>query len=310
MELVYESIWLVIQQPDPDSWPKNLVAIFFAYLTAGLVGLVGYLVRVLSSSGAIAACVVGGTIFAFGGARMAALLVLFFVTSSALSLYGRSVPRKRNAEAMFEKGGRRDAWQVLANGGVAAIAAFIPYLSDSVTLNQFMVGVFCGSLATATADTWATEIGVLSPWRPRLITGLRAVEPGTSGGVTLLGLSASVAGAAFIGLGAMILGLKAVLPGLPLNTAAIIILSTSALFYSALIGGVAGSLVDSLLGATVQGSYHCPRCDKPTERRVHGCGTPTNLVQGVAWVNNDVVNALATLAGGLVGGAVWLLLYN
>jgi uncharacterized protein (TIGR00297 family) len=240
---------------------------------------------------------------------MAGLLVLFFVTSSALSFYGRYEPRKLSAGEMFEKGGKRDAWQVLANGGVAAAAALLPFLSTSLTLNEVMVAIFCGAIATAAADTWATEIGVLSARRPRLITSLRIVEPGTSGGVTIAGLGASVMGAALIGIGALLLGLRATLPGLSPDVAGSSF-SSAGIFYSALLGGTAGSLLDSLLGATIQASYRCPRCDKPTERRVHGCGTPTNLVRGTAWVNNDVVNALATLGGGLAGGTVWLLLYN
>ena len=72
----------------------------------------------------------------------------------------------------------------------------------------------------------------------------------------------------------------------------------------ALSGGLAGSLADSLLGATLQASYRCPACGKITESRVHWCGTPTQLVKGLPWVNNDLVNLLATLVGALVGGVV------
>jgi uncharacterized membrane protein len=52
-----------------------------------------------------------------------------------------------------------------------------------------------------------------------------------------------------------------------------------------------GSLFDSFLGATVQAIYFCPTCDKETERHpVHTCGTPTAMIRGWEWLNNDWVN--------------------
>jgi uncharacterized protein (TIGR00297 family) len=68
-----------------------------------------------------------------------------------------------------------------------------------------------------------------------------------------------------------------------------------------LFSGLAGSLADSLMGATIQAMYYCPTCEKETERRVHGCGTPTLPLRGIPWFDNDVVNFIATLFGALVG---------
>ncbi len=71
----------------------------------------------------------------------------------------------------------------------------------------------------------------------------------------------------------------------------------------ALIGalsGAAGSLIDSLLGATVQQIYYCDTCGKETERHVHRCGTTTRPLRGWSWMNNDLVNLLSSLGGGLV----------
>ena len=69
-------------------------------------------------------------------------------------------------------------------------------------------------------------------------------------------------------------------------------------------------LADSLLGATLQASYFCPQCNKPTESRVHRCGTPTTLVRGQSWITNDVVNLAGTLVGALVSLIVYLLVYT
>lgn len=270
-----------------------MISYLLAYVLAGTIGYLGYRAHALTVGGAVAACLVGGTIFAFGGLTWAVLLVLFFASSSALSFVKASDERKRRAGETFEKGGRRDALQVLANGGVAGVAALLLPLGNYGVL----FAAFTGALAAATADTWATEIGVLSRAEPRMITTGRAVPVGTSGGVTLLGSGASLAGALCIALGAALLGmLQKSAPGWPVLLAA------------GAAGGLFGSLADSLAGATVQASYYCPVCGKATESRVHRCGTPTQLVRGLAFVNNDLVNGIATLAGAIVGVLVWLAL--
>ena len=74
------------------------------------------------------------------------------------------------------------------------------------------------------------------------------------------------------------------------------------------LGGVAGSLVDRMLGANVLAAYLCHTSGLPTESRVHRCGTPTQLVSGFRFINNDLVNLFATLTGAVVGlVVVWLL---
>jgi uncharacterized membrane protein len=66
-------------------------------------------------------------------------------------------------------------------------------------------------------------------------------------------------------------------------------------------GGLAGSLVDSLLGATVQAMYFCPACQKETERHpTHACGARTDRIRGWSWLGNDAVNFAATAFGALL----------
>jgi uncharacterized protein (TIGR00297 family) len=278
-----------------------LPSIVLAYILAGAAAYLGYRAGALSGSGAVAGCIVGGTVFGFGGSAWAILLIIFFVSSSALSFFKASDARKRAAAQTFEKGGRRDAAQVLANGGVGALIAFLSWLApQSVYLALF--AAYAGTLAAATADTWATEVGVLSKRRPRLITTGRPVPPGTSGGVTWLGSTASFAGALFLGLCAALVGVLTLAP-LSATQPFVILLAASA-------GGVAGSLVDSLLGATVQAAYWCPQCQQATESSRHRCGTESELVRGLPQVNNDIVNLLATLLGALVAGVISLVMYN
>lgn len=74
------------------------------------------------------------------------------------------------------------------------------------------------------------------------------------------------------------------------------------------LGGLAGSVIDSLLGATIQQIYYCDNCQKDTERKVHKCGHDTRPLRGWSWLNNDLVNLLASAAGGIVALVIWQML--
>jgi uncharacterized protein (TIGR00297 family) len=231
----------------------------------------------LTADGAAAATLVGMVLFARGGAPATAALLTFFVTSSALSRF-----RAAAKQAQQVKGGTRDAWQVLANGGWATLWAGLG--------GERGLGGCVGALAAAAADTWGTELGLLAQRPPRLITSLAVVAPGTSGGVTIQGLVAGVGGASLVGLAAQ-LGSRE---------------RSSRWLGAAIAAGLVGSLVDSLLGATLQAAYWCDRCGLVTEQPTHApCGQVTRLVRGVGWVDNDVVNGLATLAGSLTGAGLF-----
>jgi uncharacterized protein (TIGR00297 family) len=248
--------------------------------------LLAWRLRMLDRSGALTAALLGFAVLAYGGWAWALLLLAFFASSSLLSRTFKA--RKRTIEADFAKGGQRDWGQVLANGGVGLIALLL-WLAGFIDGGQAGL-LYAGALATVTADTWATELGVLSRRAPRLVTNWRRVAPGTSGGVTALGTLAALVGAALIGWLAAWL-----LPGQPL----IPVIGAISL------AGLAGAFVDSLLGATVQAIYYCPQCDKQTERHpLHSCGTPTELSRGWPWLNNDWVNFISAAAGGLL--ALWL----
>jgi uncharacterized protein (TIGR00297 family) len=252
-----------------------------ALLTAGAIGAAGWRKRALTLDGALAATAVGTLVQARGGLPAAGALVAFFVTSSALSRLKERQKSRRGVVAAA-KGGQRDAWQVLANGG--------PATAWLVLRGRGGAGGYLGALATAGADTWATELGLLAGRRPRLLTTLRPVQPGSSGAVTPEGTLAAVAGAAAVGATWDVLRrLEGPSPAGPALLAA-----TAA--------GVLGSLVDSLLGATLQASYWCDRCGEPAETPTHArCGQPTRRTGGWAWMTNDAVNALATAAGSVAG---------
>lgn len=255
-----------------------LVALLVAIPIAALALAAG----ALTTSGAVAAAIVGALCIVAGW-RWAALLILYFVVTVAFSRLGADAKARRTG-GVVAKAGRRDAIQVLANGGVFALAAFLSVrVGDDVA--PLFAAAAVGALAASAADTLATEIGTFVGGVPRSIIGWRAVPPGTSGGVSTAGSLAMLGGALLVALVAF---------GMSLTAHAI----------AAMLGGIAGALADSLLGARLQERRHCPRCNLATERRVHDCGTATEPAGGVAWLDNDLVNLCATLAGAVVAAAL------
>ncbi len=217
------------------------------------------------------------------------VLLTFFVSSSLLSKL--HAHKKKEAQERVAKGSTRDVHQVLANGSAGLIVAFVYAISSFVALPSWiqLSAAFSviAAFAAPNSDTWSTEIGMLSTSKPRWIIDLRkVVEPGTSGGITSKGTTAAavggllVAGTGFL-LGAA-LGLFSVFE--PRHWLAFILVVTAAFL---------GSIVDSVVGATVQATFRCQSCGKETEKRVH-CSKPTTLLRGTNWIDNDAVNFIAS----------------
>jgi uncharacterized protein (TIGR00297 family) len=239
---------------------------------AAIVALSAYRAGALSAGGAVAAFAVGALVFGAGGWPAAAVLFAFFLPATLLSKIGQT--RKR-ALRDVGKQGPRDAWQVLANGGVAALCAVL-----GVHGGLPFATAFAGAFAAASADTWGTEIGTLSRRDPVSLLTLRRVPTGFSGGVTSVGMLATLAGACCVALVADLTGVARLWP--------------------VALGGVAGAIADSLLGASLQALYWCPSCARLCETNPHHCGTATSLRRGLSWLENDAVNLAATLCGALV----------
>src|SRR5215207_3926840 len=257
--------------------------ILYGFVLAILIAYLAYRAHSLDKSGAVAATVVGTIIFGIGGLEWSILLLTFFITSSGLSRAFKR--RKIGLNEKFSKGNERDAGQVFGNGGLATFfAALHAFYPESILP---WVG-FAASLAAVNADTWATELGVLNPTPPRMITDLRKrVEKGTSGGISLFGTFASLLGSAVIALPAILLS-----PAGKFSTSTFLLIAGA---------GLAGSLFDSLLGATVQAMYYCPRDQKETEKHpLHTCGTETVHIRGWKWLNNDWVNFACGVFGSLI----------
>ncbi|QJC51574.1 DUF92 domain-containing protein [Paenibacillus albicereus] len=287
-----------------DAWSlldgQPLLRLAAAAAGAALIAGAAWRLRALSGSGAIAAAGLGTGYVALGGPFWFGLLLAFFVSSTLWSKWKKHHRAKAGAERNYAKGSRRDAGQVLANGGAGLLAC----AAYAVWPEPWLALAYVGVIASVNADTWATEIGALSRSLPRSVRTLRRVPAGTSGGITPLGTTAALLGGAFIGAAGALLAAAA-----PLGwgaAAAAPSPSPVALLAAGALAGLAGALADSWLGATAQAMYRCRSCGSETERAEH-CGRPAERVRGFAWMTNDAVNLVSSLLAGALGAAIALL---
>lgn len=220
-----------------------------------LVAWAGHRARTVSWPGAVAGAIIGITVFAGFGWQGWLLLLITFIAASAVSRMG--LKRKLVLGIAEERGGRRGPGNAIANTGVSTIAALVALAgpSDDVARLAFVAALVAGG-----SDTIASEIGKAWGRRTWSITTLARVPPGTSGAMSVEGTAAGVAGAVGLGLAAVALGLAPI-----------------AWLTAIVIGATAGSLLESWLGATLEGP-------------------------GI--LNNDMLNFINTAAAAVVAIAV------
>ncbi|WP_042458392.1 DUF92 domain-containing protein [Neobacillus dielmonensis] len=245
-------------------------------------GLAGYYLRFLDKSGAFASIVVGICILLGLGLNGLLLLGIFFVTSSYWSGYKKAA--KLNMEEKLAKGSTRDWRQVAVNGGAASLFSLIYYFHP----NSIWVVGFATSLASANSDTWASEIGSLSNKDPIFIRTMKPVEKGTSGAVSSLGSLSALAGSLLIAFMSYWLFKLDILVSLTI-----------------FVFGYIGNVIDTLIGAFFQQTYHCQVCGITTEKKVH-CTHPTAKIKGITFIDNDMVNFLSGLLASIAAMGIFL----
>ncbi len=257
----------------------SFVQIVIEFFVVVAVAVAAVLLKTIDGRGFLASVSVGFAIIYGGGIQWFVIVAVFFILGVAFTLYEYNYKKKLGGAQ--EKGGARNWPNILANGGFASIIAAYNYFSPSVSLAY----LFLGAVSASAADTAATELGLLSNRKPRLLTNLRrVVSPGTSGGVSSLGFIGSVIASLVIGVMATLMQVTSDPP---------LLISVS------LVGGVSGAVVDSAIGAAVQRKGYCRICLKPTEALRH-CGEPTVSTGGTRFIENNIVNLLATAAGAIV----------
>ena len=257
-------------------WPLSLAIITGTMI---LIAGIAYAARSLTPGGAVGAVFMGIMILWTTHFSGFFLFFLFFISCTVVGKISKAIRSSSKVNEVREKKGHtRDFMQVLANGLMATIAALL----WSVSLENKALVMFGAAVAEATSDTFAGEIGRLSKRQPVSIIGFRPVPTGLSGGVTVLGMTAALLSSAAIALfwylwfdGMSVL--EAVLVGTL---------------------GFAGCIVDSVLGAGVQGIYYDPETKQFSEDREKD-GKVLELSRGIRWVDNDMVNLMSNVFSGL-----------
>jgi uncharacterized protein (TIGR00297 family) len=266
---------------------ENPLRLLTALALAALISAAAWQVRALTTDGTIAATTIGALIVGGGGWWCGALLILFFTTSTFLSKYRKS----RTTDIRQERGSQRDAVQVAANGAIPTIFAVLAGLTGGDIL---LIGAVT-AIAAATADTWATEIGRLTQAPPRSIVTGKRVPVGTSGAMSAPGTIATVLGSILIGSGASLGMANGWIESDHGQWLILLVVATA---------GVAGSVLDSLLGATLQESFTCPICKITTESVEHAPGHRSVHARGLRGFNNDAVNLSSVLIAALAAIAL------
>ncbi|KAL1923226.1 uncharacterized protein VTP21DRAFT_9602 [Calcarisporiella thermophila] len=270
--------------------------ILLALIFVAIIAYHGYRKRSLSTSGIIFASLVGFATFTSPLSLFTTVLLTFFFSSSRLTKL--KAARKKELDADYVEGGQRNWIQVLANGATGTAAALIytySHYRGSISTDCFafdplacnIILFYLGHYACCNGDTWSSEIGVLNKGWPILITTLRRVPPGTNGAVSPLGLAASLIGGSLIGLVASV----SLLFSQPLCYARVGWLPTLNLVWIGALAGLMGSLIDSLLGATLEESLYLEKEGKVTLTKAEG----VKKVNGVNILDGHQINFISSL---------------
>jgi uncharacterized protein (TIGR00297 family) len=256
---------------------SHLIVIVFIFIIA----FVAYLIQSLSTSGAIAAVVVGITIYLGFEIKGLIIMGIFFGSSNLWSLYKSQ--QKKKFEEKLEKGSQRDWIQVFANGGIAGVCSILYYLTNDIIWGM----AFITSIASATGDTWSSEIGPLSKRSPLSVKSFKVVEVGTSGAVSILGTVSAICGVLCITLFGLLLWSF-----------------TLAQAWVIFVFGILGNGIDTYLGAYFQRTFQCVTCSLETEKQFH-CGKKARKISGTTLLNNDGVNFLSSFLAPLLAMIIY-----
>ena len=212
-----------------------------------------------------------------------ALLCIFFLLGSQATKVKADVKANITLSSSGSSGGEgpRTHVQVLANSLCASVLILVHVYTlspaDAKCLahggsSLLLTAGIVSNYAAVAADTFSSELGILSKSPPKLITTLRTVPPGTNGGVTLVGLLAGALGSFCIALTSVLL-----LPFCPISSGPVGRVLTEGEYRGwrvddkvvwvlwVTVWGLLGSVLDSFLGAVLQASVIDTRSGKVVE---------------------------------------------
>lgn len=232
--------------------------ILLGIVLSGAFSFLAFLFRRLALDGMFAATIIGTFVLGLGGWAATFVVLLFFITSAAFSGKWKIHSADLPAEV------RRSGLQVWANGFWLIVCLVLSAIGNT---DLFIVGAMA-VVATATADTWATELGSRSSGTTYLITTFERVRPGTDGGVSFKGTAAAVTASVLIA------------------AASVCVFSLHFyVFLCIFAAGFSGCLIDSYLGGVFQ-------------RNNSSVLLPVLDLEFT--IDNNIVNGISTGAGALL----------
>ena len=259
-------------------------------LAVGLVlAVLGILFKALTWDGALAGFYFGIIILGLGSWTWGVMYFAFVILGTLFTFVGRN--KKSIVIQEFEKGGTaRDSIQAMVNSIVPAFLAFLIVLIR----HPIITVMAAGAIAVSLGDTFGTEIGSLSRLKPRLSTKpWIKVEKGTPGAISILGILASITGAAIIG------SIGFGVARIDILTSEVMPIPFWLLIIYATIGGIFGAYLDSVFACTIQKMNKCVMCGKITEKSIH-CQKKTKYHSGKKWMQNDIVNLFSIIGGSVI----------
>jgi uncharacterized protein (TIGR00297 family) len=282
-------------------------------LVMGVVGALAYKAHFVDISGLISAFIVGFTIWYTGGVAAFVIILFFFISAGVATKYKYKAKLQKN---VAQEGKGKRSWKNVFGSGLIpmmfSVAMYLARFSPDLAAAGwpfFLFGGFVGSVATTSADTLASEVGVFSKSKPRLITNLRRKVPsGTIGAVSLLGEGVALLAGFSIGIIAVVFAVLT--PGwVPVVTN---VQHVIFLIPLAVLTAFIGCNIDSFLGAAFQNRFVCEICGAITDKEFH-CDYETKYVAGFKSFTNMHVNfgssGMGATLGILLGAGlfVWIL---
>lgn len=179
---------------------------------------IAYKRKSLDYEGIAVGNIIGIAMYLAGGMTAFITTVIFYGVAESSTIFAR-----KHIERNISEHEKRTTGNIVGNSGAALLALIL----------GSWIGFF-GAFAAALADTLSSEIGLLSKKKPKLITTMQEVEPGSDGGVTLTGFMAALAGALII------------------SGFYYFLFQDLKISLILIIAGFTGSIIDSILGATLE----------------------------------------------------------
>lgn len=250
-------------------WVVNYETAFISLLIFEAIFLIAFFLKVIEYYGAMLAALMGMLFYYFYGLYALLFVIGCYAVMLSVSLVSKLL--KNNVSGVVKKTGKKDITEIFVNG----IWSLLAILLFAIFKNKIFFVITLVAMSEGFVDSLASDVGTLSKQNPYDFIHRKTVPKGLSGGITVMGCTAS-----FIGAIVFSTAIKFVCD-IPYY---MIFLLTLIIYF--------GAVIDSVLGSLLQAKYQCTVCSELTEREEH-CNKETQLIGGFKYINNDTVNMLS-----------------